>query len=72
MENARKGITVNATSLPATSTRKWCSAVPAKVLKESIAAIFGSVGRLGKAEEIAKCVSLSSRAMTRGSSPARQ
>ena len=44
-------------------------AVPEKVLEGIIAQIL--VGRLGKAEEIAKCVA-SSRVMMLGSSPVRQ
>ena len=52
-ENARKGITVNCVA-PGYIDTEMVSAVPAKVLEGIIAQI--PVGRLGKAEEIAKCV----------------
>jgi acetoacetyl-CoA reductase len=52
-ENARKGITVNCVA-PGYIDTEMVLAVPAKVLEGIIAQI--PVGRLGKAEEIAKCV----------------
>ena len=65
-ENARKGITVNCVA-PGYIDTEMVLAVPAKVLEGIIAQI--PVGRLGKSEEIAKCVA---RAMTLGSSPVQQ
>ena len=52
-ENARKGITVNCVA-PGYIDTEMVLAVPEKVLESIIAQI--PVGRLGKAEEIAKCV----------------
>ena len=52
-ENARKGITVNCVA-PGYIDTEMVLAVPAKVLEGIIAQI--PVGRLGKSEEIAKCV----------------
>jgi len=52
-ENAKKGITVNCVA-PGYIDTEMVLAVPAKVLESIIAQI--PVGRLGKAEEIAKCV----------------
>jgi len=52
-ESARKGITVNCVA-PGYIDTEMVAAVPEKVLQSLIAAI--PVGRLGKAEEIAKCV----------------
>jgi len=52
-ENARKGITVNCVA-PGYIDTEMVAAVPEKVLQSLIAMI--PVGRLGKAEEIAKCV----------------
>lgn len=52
-ENARKGITVNCIA-PGYIDTEMVLAVPEKVLEGIIAQI--PVGRLGKAEEIAKCV----------------
>jgi acetoacetyl-CoA reductase len=52
-ENARKGITVNCIA-PGYIDTEMVQAVPEKVLEGIIAKI--PVGRLGKAEEIAKCV----------------
>jgi acetoacetyl-CoA reductase len=52
-ENARKGITVNCVA-PGYINTEMVAAVPEKVLEAIIAQI--PVGRLGKAEEIAKCV----------------
>ncbi len=52
-ENARKGITVNCVA-PGYIDTEMVMAVPEKVLESIIAQI--PVGRLGKAEEIAKCV----------------
>ena len=52
-EGARKGITVNCVA-PGYIDTEMVAAVPEKVLQSLIAAI--PVGRLGKAEEIAKCV----------------
>ena len=53
LENAKKGITVNCIA-PGYVDTEMVSAVPEKVLESIIAQI--PVGRLGKAEEIAKCV----------------
>ena len=53
-ENARKGVTVNVIC-PGYIDTDMVAAVPEKVLQGIIAAI--PVGRLGKAEEIAACVS---------------
>jgi acetoacetyl-CoA reductase len=53
-ENAKKGITVNVIC-PGYIDTEMVQAVPAKVLESIIATI--PVGRLGKAEEIAACVS---------------
>ncbi len=53
-ENARKGITVNVVA-PGYINTEMVAAVPEKVLQAIIAQI--PVGRLGTAEEIAKCVS---------------
>jgi acetoacetyl-CoA reductase len=53
-ENARKGITVNVVC-PGYIDTEMVAAVPAKVLEGIIATI--PVGRLGKAQEIAACVS---------------
>ncbi|MGO8953774.1 MAG: acetoacetyl-CoA reductase [Rhodomicrobium sp.] len=53
LENAKKGITVNCIA-PGYVDTEMVHAVPEKVLEEIIAKI--PVGRLGKAEEIAKCV----------------
>jgi acetoacetyl-CoA reductase len=53
-ENARKGITVNVIC-PGYIDTDMVAAVPPKVLESIIATI--PVGRLGKAEEIAACVS---------------
>ena len=53
-ENAKKGITVNVVC-PGYIDTEMVAAVPAKVLEGIIATI--PVGRLGKAEEIAACVS---------------
>jgi acetoacetyl-CoA reductase len=53
-ENARKGVTVNCIA-PGYIDTDMVHAVPEKVLESIIAQI--PVGRLGKAEEIAKCVS---------------
>jgi len=53
-ENARKGVTVNVIC-PGYIDTEMVAAVPAKVLESIIASI--PVGRLGKAEEIAACVS---------------
>ena len=52
-ENARKGITVNCVA-PGYIDTEMVAALPEKVLESIIAQI--PVGRLGKAEEIAKCV----------------
>jgi len=52
-ESARKGITVNCVA-PGYIDTEMVAAVPEKVLQSLIAMI--PVGRLGKAEEIAKCV----------------
>ncbi|NJM34237.1 MAG: acetoacetyl-CoA reductase [Rhodomicrobium sp.] len=52
-ETARKGITVNCIA-PGYIDTEMVSAVPEKVLESIIAQI--PVGRLGKAEEIARCV----------------
>ena len=52
-ENAKKGITVNCIA-PGYIDTEMVSAVPEKVLQGIIAQI--PVGRLGKSEEIAKCV----------------
>ena len=52
-ENAKKGITVNCIA-PGYIDTEMVQAVPEKVLASIIAQI--PVGRLGKAEEIAKCV----------------
>ena len=52
-ENAKKGITVNCIA-PGYIDTEMVQAVPEKVLEGIIAQI--PVGRLGKAEEIAKCV----------------
>ena len=52
-ENAKKGITVNAIS-PGYIDTEMVSAVPKNVLDSIIAQI--PVGRLGRAEEIARCV----------------
>jgi len=52
-ENARKGITVNVVA-PGYINTEMVAAVPEKVLASIIAQI--PVGRLGTAEEIAKCV----------------
>ncbi len=52
-ETARKGITVNCIA-PGYIDTEMVSAVPEKVLQSIIAQI--PVGRLGKAEEIARCV----------------
>ena len=52
-ENARKGITVNCVA-PGYIDTEMVRGVPEKVLESIIAQI--PVGRLGKAEEIAKCV----------------
>ncbi len=52
-ENAKKGITVNVVA-PGYINTEMVAAVPEKVLEAIIAQI--PVGRLGKAEEIAKCV----------------
>jgi acetoacetyl-CoA reductase len=52
-ENARKGITANCVA-PGYINTEMVAAVPEKVLEAIIAQI--PVGRLGKAEEIAKCV----------------
>ncbi len=52
-ENAKKGITVNCVA-PGYIDTEMVAAVPGKVLEGIIANI--PVGRLGKAEEIAKCV----------------
>jgi acetoacetyl-CoA reductase len=54
LENARKGVTVNVIC-PGYIDTEMVAAVPAKVLESIIATI--PVGRLGKAEEIAACVS---------------
>ena len=53
-ESAKKGITVNAIC-PGYIDTEMVAAVPAKVLESIVAGI--PVGRLGKAEEIAACVS---------------
>jgi acetoacetyl-CoA reductase len=53
-ENARKGITVNVVC-PGYIDTEMVAAVPAKVLEGIIASI--PVGRLGRADEIAACVS---------------
>ncbi len=53
-ENAKKGITVNVIC-PGYIDTEMVAAVPAKVLEGIIASI--PVGRLGRAEEIAACVS---------------
>lgn len=53
-ENARKGITVNVVA-PGYIDTEMVAAVPEKVLESIIGQI--PVGRLGKAEEIADCVS---------------
>lgn len=53
-ENARKGITVNVVA-PGYIDTEMVAAVPEKVLESIIAQI--PVGRLGKADEIAECVS---------------
>ena len=53
METARKGITVNCIA-PGYINTEMVAAVPEKVLEGIIAQI--PVGRLGKAEEIAHCV----------------
>ncbi len=53
-ENAKKGITVNVIC-PGYIDTEMVQAVPAKVLEGIIATI--PVGRLGKAEEMAACVS---------------
>ena len=52
-ENAKKGITANCVA-PGYIDTEMVHAVPEKVLESIIAGI--PVGRLGKAEEIAKCV----------------
>ena len=52
-ENAKKGITVNAIA-PATSTPRWCWRCRRRCCDTIIAQI--PVGRLGEAEEIARCV----------------
>ena len=52
-ENARKGITVNCVA-PGYIDTEMVAAVPEKVLEAIIAQI--PVGRLGKPEEIARCV----------------
>jgi acetoacetyl-CoA reductase len=52
-ENAKKGITVNVVA-PGYINTEMVQAVPEKVLEAIIAQI--PIGRLGKAEEIAKCV----------------
>jgi acetoacetyl-CoA reductase len=52
-ENAKKGITVNVVA-PGYINTEMVQAVPEKVLESIIAQI--PIGRLGKAEEIAKCV----------------
>lgn len=52
-ENAKKGVTVNCVA-PGYIDTEMVQAVPEKVLESIIAQI--PVGRLGKAEEIAKCV----------------
>ena len=52
-ENARKGITVNCIA-PGYIDTEMVAAVPEKVLASIVAQI--PVGRLGKPEEIAKCV----------------
>jgi acetoacetyl-CoA reductase len=52
-ENAKKGITVNAIA-PGYIDTEMVSAVPQNVLEQIIAAI--PVGRLGMADEIARCV----------------
>ncbi len=52
-ENAKKGITVNCVA-PGYIDTEMVHHVPEKVLESIIAQI--PVGRLGKAEEIAKCV----------------
>jgi acetoacetyl-CoA reductase len=52
-ENAKKGITVN-TIAPGYVDTEMVSAVPKNVLDQIIAAI--PVGRLGMADEIARCV----------------
>ncbi len=54
METARKGITVN-TICPGYIDTEMVSAVPEKVLEGIVSSI--PVGRLGKASEIASCVS---------------
>jgi acetoacetyl-CoA reductase len=54
LENARKGVTVNVIC-PGYIDTDMVAAVPAKVLEGIIAAI--PIGRLGRAEEIAACVS---------------
>jgi acetoacetyl-CoA reductase len=52
-ENAKKGITVNVVA-PGYINTEMVQAVPEKVLESIIAQI--PIGRLGRAEEIAKCV----------------
>ncbi len=52
-ENAKKGITVNVVA-PGYINTEMVAAVPEKVMEAILAQI--PVGRLGKAEEIAKCV----------------
>ena len=52
-ENAKKGITVNAIA-PGYIDTEMVSAVPQNVLEQIIAGI--PVGRLGMADEIARCV----------------
>ncbi|MFC7291603.1 acetoacetyl-CoA reductase [Hirschia litorea] len=54
LESARKGITVN-TICPGYTDTEMVSAVPEKVLEGIVSSI--PVGRLGKASEIASCVS---------------
>lgn len=53
-ENARKGITVNAIA-PGYINTEMVAAVPQDVLEKSILPLI-PVGRLGEAEEIARCV----------------
>jgi acetoacetyl-CoA reductase len=52
-ENARKGITVNAIA-PGYIDTEMVAAVPQNVLEQIVASI--PVGRLGMADEIARCV----------------